>query len=326
MNHATPSEPSETLRRQLESAVGEYVPGPAFLRAPPVKGKKRFTEVLHNFCQEPLPWYKTLEPTRPQWPKTMRKFTHQDGFRVADTHTIEVSARDQLQRTKKGLLRTSSGIVTYSQTQRYQFELDAENLASILRERVPHIQDGKVWSVKKLEKAYQNQFRKHGSWSRQGVSLKVFLALFPKTFDLFGANHDFVRVVSKTRQCTIDCSEEAMISLALACEQGFVDRTSPLGGTMKAGQEPQRLRELANVRATALFRATSDPGLRSHTLPPPVSRRAAGDSLKLPPIANTMPAFEAAEGDLQSTLRSSCRVSDIDDARSTFRVSFMDEK
>lgn len=324
MDHATDSEPSETLRRQLEHAVGEYVPGPSFLREPRQNGKKRFTELLHNFCHDPLPWYKNLEPSRPQWPKAMRKYTQRDGFRVPDLHNVEVSARDMVHKTKKGLLRTSSGLVTYSATHRMQFELDAEDLAKILREKVPHLQDGKVWSVKKLEKAYQSQFRRHGSWSRQGVTLRVFLSLFPKTFDLFGANNDFVRLANKSRKCAVDCSEDAMISLAMACEQGYVQRTLPLEGTMKAGQESRRFHELSKVRAAALFRSFSDPGLRSHTLPPPASRAPAADSsLRLPPIkANTMPALATAEGD---AFGSTLRISDIDEARSTFRVSFMRE-
>jgi hypothetical protein len=323
---------NQTLREQLEDAVGEFVPGPVHVRAPPPNGSKpRFTEILHNFCHEPLPWYKNLEHIRPDWPTQMRKFTVKDGFRVADHHNIQVAARDQLQRTKKGKLRTSTGLVTYSSTHRMEFELDAQDLIKILREKEPQTRHGKFWSVKALEKAYQFRFRKHGSWARQGVSFKVYLSLFPKTFDLFGADSDYVRVACKSRLCAVDDSQDAMVSLALACEQGFVERTAPLEGTMKAGQECRRLPEIAQVRTRSLFRSTSDPGLRSHTLPViKESQDLLDASFKLPTLrASTLPALvprrpdigESADGG--GSLASTMRLSDIDDARSTFRVSFM---
>lgn len=320
--------PNETLRRQLEFAVGEYVPGPAFARSPHVNGKKRFTEVLHNFCNEPLPWYKKLEHSRPEWPREMRRFTAKDGFRVADTHNITVSARDQRQRTYKGTLRTSSGMVTYSAIHAGHFELDAEDLVKILREQEPYSQQGKMWSVKRLEKAYQSRFRAHGSWARHGVPFKVYLSLFPKTFDLFGSSHDFVRVASKSRLHAVDNPQDAMISLALGCEKGYVERTAPLEGTMRAGQESVLLPELSRVRAKTLFRSTSDPGLRSHTLPTIKAEKSALDASFMFPQskADTLPPYMPFKG-LESpegggSVASTMRVSDMHDTRSTFRVSF----
>ena len=45
------------------------------------------------------------------------------------------------------------------------------------------------------------------------------------------------RQVEGCRLCAVDSSEDAMISLALACEQGHVARTVPMEGTMAARQE-----------------------------------------------------------------------------------------
>merc|ERR1740133_296412 len=231
----------------------------------------------------------------------MRKFTERDGFRVNDTYTMEGPARDQLQRTKKGNLRTSSGVVTYSAIDRMHMELDVQDLLKILREQEPHVQQGRLWSVKKLEKAYHSRCRKHASWQRQGVSFKVYLALFPKTFDLFGAGQDFVRLASKTRLSAVDNSEDVMISLARACEQGFIERTDPLDGTMKQQQEPSgALPLLANVRTKTVIRSTSDPGLCSHTLPAiRANQRALDASFRLPELsrAGTLPPYMFAERD-----------------------------
>lgn len=355
--------PDDILCEQtfLEQAVSDFVPGPASVRAPVQhrRDKKRFTEVLHNFCHEPLPWYKNLEHIRPQFPTAMRKWTEREGFRVSDHHNIEVTTRDQAQRTKKGSLRTSSGMVTYNAINRMHFELDAESLAKILREQEPHQtgkngirsgagagSSGKMWNVKNLEKAYQTQFRRNGSWTRQGVTFKVFLALFPKTFELFGADHSFVRIINKSSVCVIDCSEDAMVSLALACEKGYVERITPLDGTMKAGQDPLQLPQLGHVRAKTLWRSTSDPGLKSHTLPSiQESQKLLDASFKLPELrAATLPCLpavlapagatgsdmwrkdtasasaEGGGGSLSSTVRLS------DDGRSTFRVSFMADR
>jgi len=318
---------SENLRRQLEEHVGEYVPGPAVARAPAQNGKRtRSIEVLHNFCLEPLPWYKKLEHTRPQWPADMRKFTSQHGFRVADTHTIEVSARDKLQRTKCGLLRISSGLVTYSAVHRFQLEIDAEELVRIFREKEPHAQHGKMWRLSQLEKAFRSQMGRQGSWNKYNVPFKVYLSLFPKTFDLLG--DDYIRLANKTRQCAVDSSEDAMISLALACEKGFVERIEPLAGSVRAGQESQKLPQLRSVRARTVFKSTSDPGLRSKTLPAP-SRRGNNDiSMELPPVRANTHSFGAPQKTpsavTQISPASTFRVSEMDEARSTFRVSFAD--
>lgn len=266
----------------------------------------------------------------------MKSWTERDGFRVSDLHNIQVSTRDQVQRTLKGTLRTSSGLVTYNALDRTHLEIDAEDIAKILREQEPHGQSsGRMWSVKKLEKAYQHRFRTNGSWVRQGVSFRAYLSLFPKTFDLFGADHDFVRLCNKSRLCAVDHSEDVMISLALACEQGHVARTVPMEGTMGARQETKRMPELAHVRTRTLFRSTSEPGLGSHTLPSINARRDLLDvSLGLPRNkANTLPAgvpfgccnnmfSKVAQGG--GSLASSMRFSD--DARSTFRVSFMADR
>jgi len=312
----------KNLVRQLEE-VASFIPATPAKRAAKVHGKKRFTEVLHNYCQEPLPWYKKLEHTRPEWPSDMKRYTSKDGFRVNDTHTMAVSAKDVLQRTKHGQLRTSSGIVTYNAVEATHLALDAEDLAKILREQMPQVRSGRIWSVKNLEKAYKMRFREHGSWERQGMSLKVYLELFPKTFDLFGANNDFVRVVSKSRQCAVDTGQDAMISLARACEQGFVDRHDPLEGTMKDGMLDTRMKlpALRNVKTKTLMRASSDPGLVSHTMPAIREKQELlNASFKLPRLkANTLPPFQNTPG-RGSSLASTLRIDD--DARSTFRISF----
>eukprot|EP00929_Paragymnodinium_shiwhaense_P063439 TRINITY_DN31686_c0_g1_i1.p1 TRINITY_DN31686_c0_g1~~TRINITY_DN31686_c0_g1_i1.p1 ORF type:complete len:325 (-),score=33.89 TRINITY_DN31686_c0_g1_i1:141-1115(-) len=184
---------------------------------------RRCTEVLHRFCNQPLPWYKVLEPSRPEWPNAWRWYHPKDGIRVLDEDTIVVSAKDRRVRTKAGLLPKSSGHVTYSASDRMRFELDAEDLATILRDS--HCYNSKIWTIPKLEKTFKYKLGRSGSWKSVGLELDAFLSLFPRTFEVFGAS-DFVRVLHSTTRATnrvlVDDGQDVMVRLALACSSGYI--------------------------------------------------------------------------------------------------------
>lgn len=177
----------------------------------------RLTEVLQPFCREPLPWYKELEPHRPHWPDLFHPWSlKHDGLRALDSETVVVDAGDLVERTKRGILRSSTGHVTYSAKERQQFELDAEDLMRISQQSVPGSRP--LWTLSALERAFHDQLGRRGTWMDHDMSLAVFLSLFPKTFCTYTSNKGqiYARILHPTRNKLVDDGEQVMVQLALA--------------------------------------------------------------------------------------------------------------
>jgi len=192
--------------------------------------KCRSTEILHSSLEEPLTTWKSLEPVRPKWPTLWRRYHLKDGIRVKDQDTILVEARDTMVKTKKGLLRDSSGFVTYSETHRRKVEIDAIFLAQIVNGGIPG--GGHAWTPKVLERIFKERTGRIGSWNHYEVPIKHFLALFPKTFQQFGPDMQFVRLRNLLRPVLVDDSEDAMSRLACARERGFIEPQPHIEGTV----------------------------------------------------------------------------------------------
>lgn len=190
----------------------------------------RTTEILHSSLEEPLSHYKSLEPVRPKWPTYWRRFHMTHGIRVKDQDTILVEANDVHIKTKKGLLRDSSGFVTYSDTHRRKVEIDVIFLANILGGGIPG--GGHAWTPAKLERIFKERTGRGGTWHHYEVPIKHFLSLFPKTFEQFGPNMQFVRLRHMLRPQLMDHVEDAMARLACARERGFVEAHPHIEGTV----------------------------------------------------------------------------------------------
>jgi len=100
-------------------------------------------------------------------------------------------------------------------------EIDVEALAAIVKEGVPRGQHH--WTPKVLERLFRERTGRAGTWAHYGVPFKEFLRLFPKTFEMFGPKDDFVRSKNLRSQKILDKVEDAMVLLAKAREDGFVD-------------------------------------------------------------------------------------------------------
>lgn len=201
---------SRTLQKRPRQGPPEQVKSyPARLR------NTRSTHISHCTLTEPLSSHKSLEPLRPGWPHSHRRFHVNDGVRVLDNDTVVVSAHDKLTRTKKGLARTSSGTVTYSATHLMRLELDARDVAQVLVGDVPG--GGHAWAPKRLEHIFRERTGRAGCWATHGLSFMAFLSLFPKTFEIF-AEGDFVRLRTGCKGCAalLDTPEEAVVRLARA--------------------------------------------------------------------------------------------------------------
>lgn len=207
----------------------------------------RLTEVLQPFCREPLPWYKELEPHRPRWPDLFHPWSLKHaGLRALDNETVVVDAGDLREKTKQGILRSSTGHVTYSAKERQQFEMDAEDLMRILQQSVPGSRP--MWTIAVLERVFNDQLGRRGTWADHDMSLVVFLSLFPKTFCTYVSSQGqaYARMLHPARNKIVDDGEEVMVQLALA----------------RAGKS-RSLGELKDVRVKARFKRTkSTPALR----------------------------------------------------------------
>jgi len=189
----------------------------------------RGCDIVHSSMHDPLTSYKTLEPLRPRLQTTQRRFHLTDGYKCFDQDTICISARDQLMKTKDGILRTSSGSVVYSDTHRKKVELDVRELARILaHEGIPG--GGHAWTVKKLERVFRERAGRCGSWAHYEVPFREFLLAFPKTFQLFKGG-ECVRVLHANRPLVLDESEAALVRLAKARENGHIDTLMQVCGT-----------------------------------------------------------------------------------------------
>lgn len=226
--------PHQKMQRSLQDRCGG-VPREQTMSAPQRLRNTRCTEILHSSLEEPLSTYKSLEPLRPKWPTHWRRFHLNDGIRVKDQDTVMVDARDQHVKTKKGLLRSSSGSVTYSETHRRKAEIDVMFLAQIVNGGIPG--GGHAWTPKKLQVVFKERTGRHGVWMDYEVPLKHFLSLFPKTFEQFGSDMEFVRLRQTLRPQLLDKTEDAMTRLACARERGYIEPHPHIEGTVGGHNE-----------------------------------------------------------------------------------------
>jgi len=236
--------PHQKLQRSLEKRQGGG-PREQVLSAPQRLRNTRGTEILHSTLEEPLSTYKSLEPMRPGMPRYHRRYHLYHGIRVRDQDTILVDANDQHLKTKKGLLRASSGFVTYSETHRKKAEIDVCFICEILNGGIPG--GGHAWTPTKLERTFKERTGRGGTWAHYEVPLKHFLSLFPKTFEQFGPDMRFVRLKNMLKPQLMDRTEDAMRRLACAREQGFIQQQPHLEGTV--GLHNADLHELFDAMA-----------------------------------------------------------------------------
>jgi len=226
--------PHQKLQRSLQDRRGG-VPHEQTKSHPQRLRNTRCTAIEHSSLEEPLSTYKSLEPLRPRWPNHWRRFHLNDGIRVKDQDTVVIEARDQHIRTKKGLQRDSSGLVTYSETHRRKAEIDVMFIAQILNGGIPG--GGHAWTLKKLEQTFRVRTGRLGTWVNYEVPVKHFLSLFPKTFEQFGSDMQFVRLRHLGREQLMDKTEDAMSRLACARERGYVEQHPHIEGTVGGHNE-----------------------------------------------------------------------------------------
>lgn len=232
------SEMTETKEQRMQRTLGmrdRGGPREQVLSPPQRLRHTRGVEVLHSSLEEPLSHYKTLEPQVPRWPSTWRRYHLNHGIRVIDQDTVMVSARDKLCKTKMGLQRSSSGTVTYSHTHLTKVQLDVEVLGQICGEGIPG--GGHAWTPAKMERIFRERTGRPGSWAHYEVPFKKFLELFPKTFELFGPEQCFVRLRKKGRNLVLDVTEDAIVRLARARQDGFVEQHPRVEGTIGYNHE-----------------------------------------------------------------------------------------
>merc|ERR1719367_2099665 len=107
------------MHQRLQQSLGERTSGgpKEQMRSAPERLRcTRNCEIMHSSLEEPLSHYKSLEPSRPHWPSSHRRFHLDNGIRVLDHDTVVIDAHDTMRKTKKGMMRCSSGTVTYSNT------------------------------------------------------------------------------------------------------------------------------------------------------------------------------------------------------------------
>mmetsp|Transcript_65565 Transcript_65565/g.152312 ORF Transcript_65565/g.152312 Transcript_65565/m.152312 type:complete len:282 (-) Transcript_65565:110-955(-) len=207
-----------SLQRVLERDHGG--PREQVRSAPSRLRNTRSCAILHSSLEEPLTVYKTLEPLRPRWQSSFRRFHETHGYRILDQDTIVVSARDVLHKTKDGIARSSSGSVTYSHVHKLKLELDIEMVARILADGVPG--GGHMWTTRRLEWIFKERTGRPGCWADYNVGITAVLALFPRTFELFGPQREFV-VLKHKAMTVIDDTEGAMVRLARARDSGRLE-------------------------------------------------------------------------------------------------------
>lgn len=239
------------------------------------------SELIHSSMQDPLKPYKTLIPLRQEWPNENRRFHLNHGISVVDQDTIVVSAKDKLLKTRQGLMRQSSGTITYSHSHLTKLELDVTVLAQIVNEGVPG--GGHAWTLKKLERVFRERTGRSGTWVYYEVPFRQFLLLFPKTFDVFGPDASFIRLRCPLRPRVMDNPQDAIVRLACARERGVVEQHPPIEGCLASTrpasrQEVAELPKLKKNRLKAVFQA-SGPLVQEQERPE--TRRSAS------PLANT---------------------------------------
>lgn len=228
-----PLNPIETPHQKLQRSLQfrrRGGPNEQILSAPQRLRSTRCTEILHSSLEEPLSTYKSLEPSRPKWPSHWRRYHLYHGIRVKDQDTILVEANDKHIKTKKGLVRDSTGFVTYSETHRRKAEIDVSFLAEVVNGGIPG--GGHAWTPNKLERIFRERTGRPGTWAHYEVPLKYFLSLFPKTFQQFGPDLQFVRLQNPRKPRLMDSTEDAMTRLACARERGYIEAHPHIEGTV----------------------------------------------------------------------------------------------
>ncbi|CAE8587153.1 unnamed protein product [Polarella glacialis] len=242
----------ETRHQSLQRSLGEREQGGPHEQIRSKPARLRFTrscEILHSSLEEPLASWKTLEPQMPHWPSTWRRYHLTDGIRVVDQDTVMIEARDTLGKTQKGLLRSSSGTVTYSSSHRLKVELDVEILAQILGEGIPG--GAHAWTPSKLQQFFFMRTGRRGSWEHYRVGIVPFMMLFPKTFDLLGPNSENVRLVRKVGTVVLDNIEDALVRLSRSRETDAIEHHLPEDG-MREARNISEVRVLPEVRSNRL--------------------------------------------------------------------------
>ncbi|CAK0789238.1 unnamed protein product [Prorocentrum cordatum] len=200
-------------------------------------------------CTEKRPYYYTsVEPFRPHSQSSNRGYHPKRGFQVTDHETICVPARDKVRRTRRGITRCSRGAeVVYAASQWTALELDAEDLLRIMRDlKLPANQ--RAWTLRRMDKTFADMTGRKGCWARVGLPFEAYLALFPRTFDVYGAaGSRCLRALHGAMARVADKGEDVMVRLALALRTGRVEVRPPFE------QPPGRT--AATVEAEALAAA-----------------------------------------------------------------------
>jgi len=212
----------------------------------------RACEITHSSLQEPLTSWKNLEPLQPRWPHAFRRYHLNHGIRVVDNDTVVVSARDKIQKTQTGLVRSSSGTATYSQTQRQKSEIEVQELADIMAGSAQL-----AWTPKKLEHIFKERTGRSGVWVHYDLGIRAFLLCFPKTFELYGRDHEYVRLRRARNSVVLDHPEEAMTRLARARSHGFLQQNPTVPGTIAS--PPVALPSLKSNRLKVGFFTHEEP-------------------------------------------------------------------
>jgi len=233
------SPPQEMRHQTLQRTLAERSRGgPHEQTMSPAKRLQgtRSCEITHSSLQEPLTHWKSLESLNPRWPTEWRRFHLNHGIRVVDNDTVVISARDQVQKTANGLRRTSSGSVTYSHTQKQKAELEVQEIAHIIGDPAPG--GAHAWTPKKVQKLFKERTGRVGVWKHYDIGLTPFLLCFPKTFEMYGANHEYIRLRRAGNTNVLDSAEDFMARLARARMHGFVQQHPTVPGQVTSSTNP----------------------------------------------------------------------------------------
>lgn len=231
MNETRPLQMVESKHQLLQKSLGLRSTGGPHeqVRSAPWRHQgTRNCEITHSSMSEGLSSWKTLEPLKPRWPHDFRRYHLGHGIRVTDNDTIVVSARDKIQKTQTGLVRSSSGTATYSQTQRQKAEIEVQELTHIMAEAAV----GFIWTPKKLAHVFKERTGRAGVWAHYDLGVRAFLLCFPKTFELYGKDHEYVRLRRARNNSVLDHPEEAMTRLARARSHGFLQQHASVPGSI----------------------------------------------------------------------------------------------
>merc|ERR1711871_1125472 len=128
--------------------------------------------------------------------------------------------------------------------------MDVQELSSLVSEGPPS--GLHCWTPQKLERVFRERTGRQGIWAQYEVPFVAFLHLFPKTFNLFGPNQDFVQDRLKRHPNSgvkiLDNMEHALSRLARARDTGTVERFTLADGAKGHKQDDLALPELQRQR------------------------------------------------------------------------------